>query len=54
MTERFDPNVSPLLKRPLRDLCPRCQERPREPETELCDNCTTLAMYERVMAGEDL
>ncbi|MGI9408429.1 MAG: hypothetical protein ACR2OV_00040 [Hyphomicrobiaceae bacterium] len=46
MTDKY---LSPPLKKPLRDLCPHCRERPREPETELCENCTILAMYERVM-----
>jgi len=35
------------------NLCPHCGEHPKEPETELCENCTLLAMYERAMAGEE-
>ena len=49
-----DKPVSPyILKHPLRDLCPHCRERPREPETELCEECQLFALYEEMMEGDE-
>ena len=36
MTDKY---VSPPLKKPLRDLCPVCKERPAKQETEVCQSC---------------
>ncbi len=51
MTE-FDPNVTPFLKKPLRDLCPHCRERPALDEHGLCEECALFAQYEEISEGK--
>ena len=62
----YDPNVSPQLRKPLRDLCP-CKRGPILAEVEMCQHCVDDAQanvtdldserqfreVERIIAGED-